>query len=363
MLQINTLLNVVDNIDSGCTNCGSCAVRCSFLKEYGTPAEIVAKVRDLPPEEWPDPFHCSLCGLCRAVCPVGLEPDALFLAMRQAMVRGGNVDLKPYKPILFYEKVGGSSLFSHFSLPTGGDTVLFPGCTLPATRPTTVKRLFRALQADDPKMGIALGCCMKPSHDLGRESHFEDHFGVLHDRLVQAGVKRVITACPNCQKIFRDYGSPLEAVPAVRVLADSEYAVTPLSGPPTVVHDACPQRFDREVQQAVRTLAERCGMALEKMPTQGMATRCCGEGGMVGFVRPDFAQAWTEQRKRQAKGRRVVTCCAGCAGYLGKSMDVVHILDEVFRSAPRFPIKPPLTYAARLWLKQWFKRVVSSATI
>ena len=207
-------------------------------------------------------------------------------------------------------------------------------------------------------MGVALGCCMKPSHDLGRVEHFENHFGALYDKLVRGGVKRVITACPNCHRIFRQYGSPMEAVTAATVLAESDYMPTPLSGPPTVVHDPCPQRYDQETQRAVRTLAERCGMELEAMPTQGMATRCCGEGGMVGFVRPEFVKAWTDQRRNVAKGRRVVTSCAGCTGYLGKAMDVVHIFDEVFRSAPPFAFKPPLTYAARLWLKSWFKRIL-----
>jgi len=358
MLQTNALTVAMGEIESGCTNCGGCAVRCSFLKEYGTPAEIVTKIRELPPEAWPDPFHCSLCGLCNVACPVNLEPEKLFLAMRRARVLKEGVDFKPYKPILAYEKIGDSSLFSYLGLPPGCDTVLFPGCALPATRPTTVKRLFRALQKVDSKIGIALGCCIKPSHDLGREAHFEERFGVLHEKLVAAGVKRVITACPNCQKIFQTQGAPLEAVPAVRILADTGYAPTPLDGPPTVVHDPCPQRHDRQTQQAVRAMAERCGMDLEKMPAQGAATRCCGEGGMVGFVRPDFAKAWTAQRVKAAKGRRVVTSCAGCAGFLGREMETVHILDEVFRSKPSLPIKPPFTYAVRLWLKAWFKRVV-----
>lgn len=358
MLQTNELMAALADVDAGCTDCGGCAVRCSFLKEYGTPAVIAARVHDLPPEQWPDPFHCSLCGLCGAGCPQNLRPEKLFLAMRRAKVRSGKVNFKPYGPILTYERIGGSDLFSFLRLPEGGDTVLFPGCTLPGTRPTTVKRLFHALQNEVPGLGVALGCCFKPSHDLGREDVFEERFGALLDRLQQAGVKRVITACPNCQRVFREYGAPVEAIPSTRLLAKSGYNPIPLDGPPTVVHDPCPQRYDRETQQSVRDLAERCGMALEKTATQGAATRCCGEGGAVGFVRPDFVEAWTAQRVKMARGRRVVTSCAGCVGYLGRQLDTVHILDAVFQSAPRFRPKPPMTYAVRLWLKSWFKRSV-----
>lgn len=346
------------DIEAGCVACGGCAVRCFFLQEAGTPASIAAKVRELPPDQWPDPFHCSLCGLCGAVCPQDMRPERLFIAMRRAMVRADVVDFKPYKPVLNYERIGGSELFSLLSVPDGGDTVLFPGCALPATRPTTVRRLFRALQDEVPKLGVALGCCYKPSHDLGREEFFEKRFGDLLGKLEQAGVKRVITACPNCQRVFRDYGSGIEAVPSIRLLAKGGYQPVPLSGPPTVIHDPCPQRYDRETQQAVRDLAERCGMTLEKTATQGAATRCCGEGGAVKFVRPEFAMAWTEQRERMAKGRRVVTSCAGCVNFLGRSTETIHILDAMFQSRPRFKVMPPLTYTVRLWLKSWFKRVL-----
>jgi len=345
-------------IDSGCTACGGCVVRCSFLKEYGTPSAIAAKVRELPPEKWPDPFHCSLCGLCGAVCPQELRPEKLFIAMRRAKVRAGAVNFKPYKPVLAYERIGGSDLFSFISVPDGGDTVVFPGCCLSGTRPTTVRRLFRALQDEVPRLGVALGCCFKPSHDLGREEFFEERFGELLAKLKQAGVKRVITTCPNCQRVFLEYGKGIEAVPSVRMLMESGYKPVSLDGPPTVVHDPCPQRYDRKTQQAVRDLAERCGMTLEKSPTQGAATRCCGEGGAVGFVRPEFVRAWTEQREKMAKGRRVVTSCAGCVNFLGRTMNTIHILDAVFQSKPPFRIMPPLTYAVRLWLKSWFKRVL-----
>jgi hypothetical protein len=46
-----------------------------------------------------------------------------------------------------------------------------------------------------------LDCCSKPSHDLGRQHHFETLFGKMRDRLVAAGVQRVILACPSCYAV------------------------------------------------------------------------------------------------------------------------------------------------------------------
>ncbi|QGY38716.1 (Fe-S)-binding protein [Pseudodesulfovibrio cashew] len=350
------LKDAVAEMDVHCTDCGACSVRCAFLKEKGTPGRIAEMVRTLPCEEWPDPFHCSLCGLCGAICPEGLRPEKLFLAMRRELVRRGRLGLKPYKPILFYESVGDSELFSFFRLPQGGDTVLFPGCALPSTRPATVRRLFETLEEIVPSLGVALGCCIKPSFDLGREDFFRERFGALRDKLLAAGVRRVITACPNCQKVFAESGGPLESVTAYALLDEAGYAPKVNGGPPVVVHDACPQRHDEATRRGVRALAERCAVVVERTPAEGLLTRCCGEGGMVGFVRPDLAQTWTDAREKTVAGKRVLTSCAGCANYLGRRMEAVHILDVVFGTGGKRPLRPPLTYGARLLLKRWFKR-------
>jgi Fe-S oxidoreductase len=280
----------------------------------------------------------------------------MFLTMRQRRVDEGNVDLHLYSPVLTYERLGQSSLLSAIYLPEGGDTVLFPGCALPSSRPETVKRLFEALQHEIPKIGVALGCCSKPSHDLGRRKFFEERFGVLHERLLEVGIKRVVTTCPNCQKIFAEYGSHIEAVTAYELLvaSDFESCQSHLGG--GILHDPCPQRFDEKVQDAVRGLAARSGLELVPVRHERSKTRCCGEGGMVKFVRPDLAERWTTIHAEVEGAWPVLTSCAGCAQTLGEAIETVHILDVVFGSIRHKPIRPPLTYIGRFFLKRWFKR-------
>lgn len=345
------------SMDTKCTRCGVCRDQCAFLKQYGTPGEIARKVGKLPQTEWPDPYECSLCGLCNAVCPEGLQPEALFLDMRRVRAEAGALDLGRYKPVLSYEKLGDSDFFSllRFS-EKGGDTVLFPGCALPASRSETVRRLFLALQKIVPDIGIALGCCLKPSHDLGRVKFFEERFGRLHEKLTRAGVKRVVTACPNCQKIFSMYGGSIAAVTAYTLLAESGFTPAAPDDGEAVIHDPCPQRYDRGTQDAMRSLTGACNIRVIEIKEGRENTRCCGEGGMVKFVRPEFADIWTALRRKAADGRRMVTSCAGCANFLGGPVKVDHILDLLFDSRRRKPLKPPLTCLYRLWLKRWFKK-------
>lgn len=345
-------------METKCTRCGRCVVPCSFLQQYGMPGDIARIVRDTPPEEWPDPYECSLCGLCGAVCPEGLKPGKMFLDMRRAKVDVGLLDLKLYRPVLAFEKYGDSNLFSFIRLPEGGDTALFPGCCLQATRSETVRRLFEALQQSIPDIGVALACCMKPSHDLGRQQFFEERFGRLKDTLLAAGVKRVITSCPNCQKVFSEYGSPIKSITAYEILAEAGFSPAKRSMGKAVIHDPCPQRYATGVQDAVRSLVASCGITIEEIAKNRTLTRCCGEGGTVKFIRPDFAEVWTKERHTSAAGRRMVTSCAGCVNYLGGKGEVDHVLDLLLDSKPKKPVKMPFTYIARLLLKRWFRKTL-----
>lgn len=265
-------------MEERCTSCGACVVRCAFLKESGTPFAIAKAVREMPPDQWPDAFGCSLCGLCGAVCPEGLKPEALFLSMRQERMESGAIALTPYKNILNFERRGHSERLSLLRVPNGGNTVLFPGCGFPATRAKTVRRLFEALQAEIPDLGVALGCCMKPSHDLGRVAFFESHFGMLRENLLGAGVKRVITACPNCKKVFDTHGGEIQAVSAYTLLDTVEVASRKTDGGTVVIHDPCPQRYDSVTQDAVRSLAGRASLTVEALKEERTTTLCCGEG-------------------------------------------------------------------------------------
>jgi Fe-S oxidoreductase len=344
-------------LDDACTRCGACRAKCAFLQEAGTPGEVARAVA-LGQGELPDPYHCSLCGLCAAVCPEGLRPEALFLDMRRAQVASGGFKAKPYGPILSFERLGDSALFSLLRLPEGGTTVLFPGCGLPASRPDTVRRLFDTLRGIVPDLGVALGCCLKPSHDLGRAAFFETRFGALHRRLLEAGVKRVLTACPNCHKVFTSHGRGLDVVSVYSLLADAGVSPVGTCDETVVIHDPCPLRHDSGVQDAVRSLVAASGVRIEELSDRRGRTLCCGEGGMVKFVRPEFAVRWTAMRARQAKGRPMVTSCAGCAGYLGGAGRSGHVLDMLLGTHPGKWLVPPLTYGARLLLKAWFARVV-----
>lgn len=347
-------------------------MQCAFLTRYGTPKEILTALS--PAKQHALAFECSLCGLCRAVCPEDIDPGEAFLNLRRDAVIKNQADLSKYSTILGYEKKGTSALFSCYALPKGCDTIFFPGCTLPGTRPETTWALFESLKSLLPNLGIVLDCCTKPSHDLGRETYFQSMFDEMLDFLQAHGITRVWLACPNCYKVFKTYAPKMTIETVYEVIDRSSLpwksfdGARPFEHTQLVVHDPCPMRDDIPVQEAVRSLLTGMNLTVGKMAFEKKKTLCCGEGGSVGFIDSELARIWTEKRKKAAGSRPIVTYCAGCTGFLNQAAPTYHILDLLFspnKTATGRPrvAKAPFTYFHRLALKRKIRKTCPGAVL
>jgi Fe-S oxidoreductase len=356
------------DIRDRCTECGACVKACAFLSHYGTPKAIASGFDFSLPRHQAIACECSLCSLCSAVCPEKLDPFRLFLEIRRQHVDDGHFEESTYRTILGYEKRGTSPLFSWYGLPEGCDTVFFPGCSLPGTRPEVTLRMFQDLQKAVPAIGIVLDCCTKPSHDLGRQAHFESVFGEMTGYLSGQGVKRVLVACPNCFKIFRHHGNGIAVQTVYEFIHANGFKAGSKNGGIEVgVHDPCALRNEAPVHRAVRGLLAEMGLTITELKHRGRLTVCCGEGGMAGFVKPEFAKAWGAIRQREAAGRPMVAYCAGCTGFLNRVAPTIHIADLLYRPEAALNGKlkvawAPFTYWNRLMLKRRLKQELKPKT-
>ena len=292
----------------------------------------------------------------------------LFLESRRLYVDGGNFNTSAYKAILGYEKCGSSSLFSWYGIPEGCDTVFFPGCSLPGTRPQVTLRMFQDLRKSIPTLGIVLDCCTKPSHDLGRRKYFASLFGEMVAYLRCQGVKKVLVACPSCFKIFQQYGEGISVSTVYEYLVANSFEVHPKNWDWQVsVHDPCVLREETSIHLAVRGLLHGLGLQVKEMQHSGRNTICCGAGGMVGYVNPGLVGEWSAMRKQETAGLLVITYCAGCTGHLNQFVPTIHIADLLYRSeAVKKGVvqgaRAPFTYLNRLMLKRRLKNEVIAKT-
>ncbi|MBC8209122.1 MAG: (Fe-S)-binding protein [Desulfobulbaceae bacterium] len=358
-MENSTAEQLVSVMATDCVECGLCAKDCTFLQEKGSPKSIAERWQ----EQGPDPvlpFECSLCHLCTAVCPKDLDPAALFLALRRELTTMGLGRFPEHRAMKRYEALGRSSWFSWYSLPEGCDTVLFPGCAFSGSRPQVLQQLFTFLQGVIPGLGLVLDCCSKPSHDLGHHQDFEQAFNEMRRILSAQGVRRVIVLCPNCDRVWREYGQTVECVNVYEILAEHWPLTRTTPDPePLMVHDSCALRFDERIQANVRRLLVNSGCTIRENTAAGRKTFCCGEGGSVPFLRPDLAEQWSEKAVLRFEETPVVTYCAGCVNFLGRKVEASHVLDQLFHSgrvANVRPVRAPRTYWNRYRIKQLFRR-------
>lgn len=355
----------LESVIRDCIRCDICRKECAFLRKYGKPGDIAERYDSEDKKDQGMPFECSLCGLCTAVCPKGVDASGLFLEMRRETVRRGEGDYPEHAALRGYERKGTSKLFSWYALPRGCDTIFFPGCTLSGTRSQKVIEAFLHLSTVIPSIGIVLDCCTKPSHDLGRQEHFTAMFEEMRDYLAGHGVKNVIVACPNCYKVFARYGTGLTTRSIYEVIAPDTSGSVSGRGSTVTVHDPCAVRSHEAMQASVRKIIRDKGFTIAEMAHSRQKTLCCGEGGTVGTIAPELARQWSKLRQAEVAGKTVVTYCAGCAGMLGRLAPTVHILDLLKADGSNVEARskaarPPFTYLKRLSLKRWIRKNVEA---
>ncbi|MCE5335383.1 MAG: 4Fe-4S dicluster domain-containing protein, partial [Desulfobacteraceae bacterium] len=69
----------VQRLMDQCVECGICRKDCEFLRRNGNPGSIIKAGEEGPGDGRDLAFECSLCGLCTAACPMGVDPASAFL--------------------------------------------------------------------------------------------------------------------------------------------------------------------------------------------------------------------------------------------------------------------------------------------
>lgn len=349
-------VDFVQSIAQDCLRCKKCVRECDFLQSHSTPGVLAAGHLAGKAETLEIAYFCSLCGLCTELCPQSLPVAQMFLDLRRQAVEIEGMAFREHNVLRRYEAIGNSRLFIYYHLPAGCDTVFFPGCALPGIRRKETWQLFERLQDDIPALGLVLDCCNKPSHDLGYQDQFVQKFRQKVQRLDDAGVKTIVTSCPSCYQIFRQY-SNFEVLTVFTLLVQptSEETILSTLFPPITIHDPCTIRFEDDVQQAVRGLIQQKGGQIKEMDHSCRRTLCCGEGGGTKFLSTEKSGNWGGRRFTETGDMKMVTYCAGCTRSFALARPI-HLVDLLFAPVGKLfrekkMVPAPFTYLNRLLLK------------
>jgi Fe-S oxidoreductase len=221
-------------------------------------------------------------------------------------------------------------------------TLFWPGCALSSYSRELTEAVFAFLRERDLADGMSVRCCGNVIRYTGDATACATYQEALVVELKARGIRRVITACPNCHRSFENM---LGCVPGIelcalsRLLADEGLRVLPERLAPTTtvcIHDSCPDRGEGLDAAAVRELFGDGGIELREMEHNRSRSRCCGLGCLRFVSDPEASQRQREQRIAEfgATGaEQLVTYCFSCANAFqdpARDLAALHYLELLF---------------------------------
>lgn len=307
---------------------------------------------------------CNQCGLCKETCPEEIDLGGLILEGRKSMHR------QKKAPWVFHDfwlrdmdfangelasvtQLSGAQGRGALSVKQDNGYAFFPGCQLGASDPALVERAYGYLVSKWPDTGLMLRCCGVPAEWSGDEEKFRREIETIRMLWEDLGKPTLILACPTCEKKFKTYMTEIPVISLYEIIADwgvegdafggagrspkSDSADQHENRKVYSVFDACAARHESEMKEAVRTLAEAAGCALEPLPENEAYARCCSFGGQPGVANPEYVDFVVKKRISECDNP-YITYCVNCRDvFLDAGKDAVHILDLLFGDgkAPR----------------------------
>jgi len=333
----------LSDFSKDCTDCGACVDACPFLKEYGTPWQIVKE----KPEKV---FLCASCRRCDTVCPLYLSPAAFFFETKEKLIRENQMSASVEKAMngaRAFAKAGHGFPFSFYAKT---ETVFWPGCGLAANRPGLIRKLKGLLSRHlHQKVGLVLDCCYDPLFGLGDTRTTFAALKEINKRLLDSGIKKVITGCLNCHKLLSEHLQGMKVVFVLEVLPVEAF---PKQNTEDIyLHHPCPSSRWKKIPAAAESAVSHIYPAtLSDNGIKKSEPLCCGLGGGLNSVSPEMADRFLEDIVRKAKDKTVITYCSGCQNrFLQRGIKAVHLLECLPKEKARQTVPSPV--------RQWMNRL------
>lgn len=248
-------------------------------------------------------------------------------------------------------------------------SLFFPGCSLINYSLPLVQAVYDLLKRAGRVDGVSLVCCGKilQYEPNGKEIRAE-HEARLRERIHNAGVERIVTACPNCVKALRallaedertcgvkvvplpvelaDMGYRIDADTAREMVSEAVRDPEALSGrsPHFAPHDSCPDRDTGEFADGVRALLPEG--TIREAEHNRRRSFCCGSL-LRAAGKPERASEQSRKHGEEAVAAQadaIVTACMSCTFLLSKeqrSVPVFHYLELLYNWRIDWENTPP----------------------
>lgn len=280
---------------------------------------------------------CSLCGLCKEVCPENLHMGEVCQAARQTMVGQERMPPSAHEFALRDMDFSNSDHFRlarHQPGAVSSAYLFFPGCQLSASSPEMVKKTYAHLRERlEGGVGIMLHCCGAPADWSGRGDLFSETFADFRAQWHELGRPKLILGCSTCHAIFSKR-LPLERLVSLWEMIDRvglPAGERPAHSTTVSVHDPCTSRHEPQIHESVRSILRKLGVEIQELPLSRDRTECCSFGGLMHFANPDLADKVARRRIAETS-EHLLAYCAMCRDlFAAQGKPTWHLLDLIFR--------------------------------
>lgn len=357
-----------------CLECGKCTSICPVaVVDPGFSPRLLVKAAILEFEddlvEKRSLWECLTCDLCGARCHSDVNLPEFIRSLRKECLKVGNTFLCSHNNVF--------QLISKLQIQTGehqkrlewvpadvkyheeGDTLFFVGCA------PYHHIIFEERNQDNLALPIAslkllnhIGiepvllpnerCCGHDQYWSGHQETFEKLMNLNIEAFKNAGVKKIISACPEGHYMFSNIYPeladefPFECVHITEILAEQlkhKKMKLPNMNSKTAskivsYHDSCKLGRYMEVYDAPRQIINQLpGVEFRELEKNKSSSSCCG---VSGFINCDMnSKIWRQAKLQEAANTgadTLLTGCPKCAIHLNCYLESEHV-------EPKFEIK------------------------
>jgi glutamate synthase (NADPH) small chain len=283
---------------------------------------------------------CSICGLCKEVCPEDLHMGEICKAARETMVKQGKMPPSAHEFALRDMAFSNSekcALKHHQAGRYFSTFLFFPGCQLTASSPGNVKKTYSYLMERlRGGVGLMLRCCGAPADWAGRAEEFSIVISEFEGQWIEMGSPELIVACSTCYSVFRTHLPHAKIKSLWEVLDTLGLPESARMEPFAVaIHDPCTSRHEERIHKSVRSILGTLGYAIHELPLNHDRTECCGFGGLMYFANRDLAEKVIEGRISESPHAYLAYCAMCRDHFSSKGKPTWHLLDLIFGPADR----------------------------
>ncbi len=383
-----------------CAQCGYCVDGCDqfygrgwesqsprgkwfYLKEY-----LSGRNGKMSQEQVDTFLACTTCEVCNVECPLELPIESSWLQVRGKLIHeDGRLTFPPFEIMraslrkehniwaAYRQDRAGWAGEGIGTLPEKADLCYFPGCTASYVEQdiaqSTACLMYKA-GVEFTYLGYDEACCGIPMLVAGLWDTFEEIMRHNIEAMKVRGVKTVITSCPACWLVWKQYypewaaklgiDYPFEALHYSEVLAERVRSGNLVFDQPVDMrvtwHDSCHMGRAGGIYEPPREVLRAIpGLEFVEMEHNREQAHCCGS--VLSLVAdPPTAKRIGDVRLREADevdAEAIVACCPCCQVQLrvtaqktGRDLPIIDLGTLACR-ASNTPHPDSTEYALEMW--------------